>query len=91
MNYTTDSRLFNQRMQLWGSAPASVRVVPGLSLEHRSAATVAQQVTAARRYRPDVCVFAYSLLFGPQEKRGDRLSPKCAELRRTLLTYLQRP
>ena len=91
MNYTTDSKLFNQRMQLWGSAPTSVRVVPGLSLEHRSAATVAQQLTAARRYRPDVCLFAYSLLFGQPQEDGNRPSPEHAELRRTLSPYLKRP
>ena len=90
MNYTTDLALFNQRLQLWSSAPSPVRVVPGISLERRTAATVKQQLACALRQRSDLCVFAYSLLFDRAGADDDRPTTERAELRRSVMPFLRR-
>jgi len=101
MNYTADTRVFEQRIQPWLSVRSDARLVPGLSFGRMRGMTDAEaagegrkQIEIARDLTANFCLFSYAALFDSRAEEeqaaqdGGRSSARHA-LREVLIPFLK--
>lgn len=87
MNYTSDPRVFRDRLDAWLPLADQARIVPGLWFDHKldveaGAKVAAREIEIARDETDGFCVFAYSSLFSTRDDVFAKQNAADAEKRR---------